>query len=135
MRKLTAFICFILLSACSDEKPNAYNVVESFRNSGLNIEKVEERDANVSTDLPKVYDVNLRYRLKEKEDVLNSKGAQILTCSSKEQCNELMEYFKKMEGLGGKNYFQSKTGLIVVQMGDDVSPHAVEKIKSVLHSY
>ena len=135
MKKLCALLFVLFISGCNDNEPNARAVLSAFSDSGLKIEDIELRDPKIKVDLPAVYLSSYKYRLREDQGAFNTKGGQILTCDSKELCDQLIEYFKKWSDSEGGNYFQSKSGVVVAQMGKDVSLPAITKIKQVLEKY
>lgn len=92
---------------------------------------IEKKPEVPGSAIPQVFSANYRFTIVENgKDV----GNQVFTCDEKVKCDQIYTALEKMKYMDIK-YLRSKTGLVVIQGGDNASDSLVATMQNVLDSY
>ena len=128
-RVILVALAVLVLVACGGETApgvlTADSVVAQFKAAGLPIESVKPGIRPAKSTLPNSY---------KEYDVLttNGKDAGLFVCDTKANCDALYAYFDALKALAGPYLYQSKDGLVVLQMNSGLAPDHAAKFGEVV---
>ena len=137
MRAFYLLVVFLTVAACSTlsasapEPVSARDVIAKLNEAGLGLEQVQPGTREEGTPLPNSYREYLTFVLPE----VAPRGGQIFVCDTKRNCDALYSYFDAFKALAGPYYYQSESGLVVIQLNSGLSPETAAKFEPVLAGF
>lgn len=121
----------LILAACGAPAATpltAAQVIERFTAAGLEATNVTTPERDPSAPLPNSYRERVTFTIPS----LGDSGGQVFTCDTKANCDALYAYFDALKALGGPYYWQSPSGLVVVQLNSGLSPDEAAQWEAVI---
>lgn len=132
MRKAIIGIVVLLLAGCAASQPatvTAQEVIDKFKEAGLQIGNVVPGERAKGSPLPNSYKEHLEFTIAE----IAPKGGQVFVCDPpRKNCDALYEYFNILIGLAGPYTYQSPSGLVVIQLNSGLTSETAAKFEEVI---
>lgn len=128
--RVLILILVLVLTACggSPPVPTAQGVVDGLKASGIELTDVAPGVREPDALIPNSFREWLTFTIAE----VAPKGGQVFVCDTKPNCDALYAHFDMFRGLVGPYLYQSKSGLVVVQMNSGLSPDIGEKAAATI---
>ena len=117
--------------ALAGKAPSAEDVLGKFIDAGIKIENIRAEPREPEKPLPNSFDERFAF---SDPSLPNGKGGQIFTCRKKKYCDALVGYFDMFKSFAGPYIYQSRDGLVVLQLNGGHSPGSAEKYEAVIDS-
>jgi hypothetical protein len=123
--------CVWLVACSTPATPlTAQQVIERWQSAGLTLSDIIIPARDVASPLPNSYSERVEFTIAS----VAPNGGQVFTCTSKQNCDAIYQYFDALKGLGGPYYYQSPSGLVVVQLNSGLTPEEAAKFEQVVKS-
>ena len=128
MRRWMVAATLVLLVGCGGAASGrARAMLDQFKAAGLAVEGVKDVD-NSKTVVPKVFIEDVQFSVPS----LGDRGGHVLSCASKSDCDQLVDYYSKLKALAGPYLYQSKDGLVVAQLNSGLTPAEAAKYQAIV---
>ncbi|MBK5145958.1 hypothetical protein I2494_20015 [Budviciaceae bacterium BWR-B9] len=127
-KKISLGFILLVLAGCGEKAMTAQDIVAQFKLAGVEIMDVKTPDRNPKSPIPNSYKEHISFSIPE----VAPKGGQIFTCDKKEYCDAIYSYFDALKAFAGPYTYQSKNGLVVIQLNSGLTPETAEKLKAVI---